>query len=255
MTRVRQGIGLAAAAVITGLLVLLLFDILKPPGGPDLGLVLFLIWSLTLVLAVVAAVMISASWCFARRSAYLRVARRLRNAGLIVGAIAFVPGGLIFLEGCVYDPLKFSYLIRRVEGASTPAAERAAFALASRWGRVWEVNRLTKREWWPEHKRHLQGAWLLELEWLESSLWTGDAYRAYRVVLDERNLEALYGERGKKKPARRRIAVAESRRAPWPRSAPEKTRPSRGRYYDRAGSRAATEGERGPGSLPPAQSA
>jgi hypothetical protein len=67
--------------------------------------------------------------------------------------------------------------------------------LAYRWGYVWELNRLTQREWWPERNRDLAGTWLLELEWLESSGWTGHPYRAYRVVLDERSLEVMHAKR------------------------------------------------------------
>jgi hypothetical protein len=86
--------------------------------------------------------------------------------------------------------LKFQYLIQRIELAQTSQEERAAFELAASWGHVWELNRLTKREWLPARAQHLRGDWVLELEWLEHSAWTGKPFRAYRVVLDERNLEA-----------------------------------------------------------------
>lgn len=41
---------------------------------------------------------------------------------------------------CMYEPLKFQYLIHKVESASTAQEEKNAFRLARRWGRVWETN-------------------------------------------------------------------------------------------------------------------
>jgi hypothetical protein len=91
----------------------------------------------------------------------------------------------------VYEPLKFHSLISRVESAKTPAEEREAFALAARRGRVWELNRLRPEEL-PESARHITGDWVLELEWLESSPWTGKPYRAYRRVLNTNSMGSLY---------------------------------------------------------------
>lgn len=110
---------------------------------------------------------------------------------LVSGFLLVAPESLICLEEFGYEPLKFSCLIRRVEGAATPGEERRAFAAAARWGRVWEVNRLSRREGWPKAKDHLPGGDLLELEWLESWPFSGQPYRAYRIVLDDRNLQVL----------------------------------------------------------------
>jgi hypothetical protein len=112
--------------------------------------------------------------------------------GLFTGVVLLLPEGAFVVETVAYQPLKFAYLIRRVESATTPEDERTAFALADRWGCLWEANRLTKREWWPEHTRGLPGEWLLEMEWLESRPCGGQPYRAYRVVLDESNLDVLF---------------------------------------------------------------
>jgi hypothetical protein len=79
---------------------------------------------------------------------------------------------------------------RLSEVAETAEEEREAFALAARRGRVWEVKRLRPEEL-PDRGRHLGGDWVLEVEWLESSAWTGKPYRAYRRVLDTNNLVAL----------------------------------------------------------------
>jgi len=114
-----------------------------------------------------------------RATGYLCLALFL-SAILVTAAYSFI-----------YEPLKFQYLIRQVESAQNAEQERAAFASAARWGHVWELNHLTKRGWWPEDKRHLRGPWLLELEWLECSSWTGRPYRAYRIVMDTNNLEVM----------------------------------------------------------------
>jgi hypothetical protein len=89
------------------------------------------------------------------------------------------------------EPSKFQRLISRLKSAKTPAEEREAFALAARGGRIWELNRL-RPEALPERASHITGDWVLELEWLESSPWTGEPYRAYRRVLDINSMESLY---------------------------------------------------------------
>ena len=106
--------------------------------------------------------------------------------------VVFVLPLAAFFGYCwVYEPLKFSYLISRVESARTVAEERDAFALAALRGRVWELNRLRPEEL-PDRARHITGDWVLELEWLESSAWTGKPFRAYRRVLDTNSMETLY---------------------------------------------------------------
>jgi hypothetical protein len=104
----------------------------------------------------------------------------------------------MMVEYCCYEPAKFTYLIYRVEHAASPAAERAAFRLADRWGRVWELNRISEREHLPKRVQHLEGERILELEWLEN--WpSGTPYRAYRKVLDEHNMKVFdHGKRAKK---------------------------------------------------------
>ena len=42
----------------------------------------------------------------------------------------------------VVQPLKYRYLIWRVESARSSTEELAAFRVAADWGRVWEANRL-----------------------------------------------------------------------------------------------------------------
>jgi hypothetical protein len=117
---------------------------------------------------------------------------RIRRLGLVLGLVFLTVIAFVFLYDRAYEPLKFRWLIHRVESAKTPQEERKAFELAARWGDVWEVNRIQRSEWLPERAQHLQGLWVLELEWLETSGWTGQPYRAYRVVLDETNLQLLH---------------------------------------------------------------
>ena len=90
----------------------------------------------------------------------------------------------------VVQPLKYRYLIRRVESARTAAEEMAAFRIAANWGRVWEVNRLRPEDA-AANERRVTGDWLLKLEWLPSSPFSGRAYVAYRAVTDTNNLRIL----------------------------------------------------------------
>jgi hypothetical protein len=114
-----------------------------------------------------------------------------RKISFVLFAALVLPLGAFLGYYFVYEPMKFRYLISRVESAKTPIEEREAFALAARRGRVWELNRLRPEEL-PDSARHITGDWVLELEWLESSPWTGKPYRAYRRVLDTNSMETLY---------------------------------------------------------------
>lgn len=148
-------------------------------------------WPLVPALATTGLVLLTGLWTFSRYGLWRRFAPAWRRVVLLTGVVLLLPQGAILVEGFAYEPVKFAYLVHRIESAATPEAERNAFALADRWGCLWESNRLTERQWWPERAQALQGEWLLELEWIESSAWTGQPYRAYRIVLDESNLEAL----------------------------------------------------------------
>jgi hypothetical protein len=55
---------------------------------------------------------------------------------LVVVAVLLLPMVLMVVEFAIYQPLKFSWLIHRVEVATTPVAEREAFLAADRWGMV-----------------------------------------------------------------------------------------------------------------------
>jgi hypothetical protein len=114
-----------------------------------------------------------------------------RKISLVLFVVLVLPLAAFLAYGFIYQPLKFRYLISRVESAETPAEEREAFALAARRGRVWELNRLSPQDL-PDRARHITGDWVLELEWLESSAWTGEPFRAYRRVLDTNSMESLY---------------------------------------------------------------
>jgi hypothetical protein len=122
-----------------------------------------------------------------------------RKISFVLFAVLVVPLVMFLGYGFVYEPLKFSYLIHRVESAKTPADERAAFLLAKRWGRIWEVNlREPPKDWFDS--KQLDAAVLdpqrtlaLELEWLESKP-SGVPFRAYRTLTDKSNIYVLFSK-------------------------------------------------------------
>lgn len=107
---------------------------------------------------------------------------------LVVPALGLVVWSFALL------PLKYRYLIWRVESARTATEELAAFRAAADWGRVWEVNRLRVEDAVAKERR-LNGDWLLQLEWLPSSPFSGRAYVAYRAVTDTNNLRILWAKK------------------------------------------------------------
>ena len=113
-----------------------------------------------------------------------------RKVTWILFVVLVLPLGAFLGYALVYEPLKFQYLVSRVESAKTAAEERKAFQIAADWGRVWEVNRLSPKDVAADG-RQITGDWLLRLEWLESSPYSGGAYVAYRAVIDTNNLRVL----------------------------------------------------------------
>jgi hypothetical protein len=113
---------------------------------------------------------------------------RIVGVLVVAGVVAFL--GYYF----GYEPLKFRYLIHRVESARTADEEHRAFTLAADWGRVWQVHRLRPEDVAADGRR-ISGDWLLRLEWLQSSPYGGGAYSAYRAVIDTNNLAILYDKR------------------------------------------------------------
>ena len=109
----------------------------------------------------------------------------------VLFAVLAIPLLGLLVWSFVLQPLKYRYLIWRVESASTATEELAAFGVAADWGRVWEVNRL-RAEDAVANGRQLSGDWLLQLEWLPSSPFSGRAYVAYRAVTDTNNLRILW---------------------------------------------------------------
>lgn len=184
-----------------GLVFLFLFDLVRPAQAPSFGMFVANIGATSGLCAIIALVLFVVSLLLPRLRAKMPAPGWLRKTGLVCGFLFLLPIGLVILEGCVYEPMKFRCLISRVERAQTAAEEKAAFALAARWGSVWEINRIYKSEHLPARVRHLQGAWILELEWLES--WpSGSPYRAYRKVIDEQNLQYLWRQKSQKQSAR-----------------------------------------------------
>src|SRR5262245_57918175 len=119
-----------------------------------------------------------------------------RRAKLILAFVLWVPICGFLGYFLLYEPVKFGYLIHRVESAKTPADERSAFLLAKSWGRVWEVNLREPPKNWFDYKeldeavRDPQRTLALELEWLESKP-SGVPFRAYRTLTDKSNIYVL----------------------------------------------------------------
>jgi hypothetical protein len=109
----------------------------------------------------------------------------------VLFAVLVLPLFGLLVWGFLFQPLKYRYLIWRVESARTANDEMAAFRIAADWGRVWEVNRLR-----PDDAiaggRKMTGDWLLKLEWLGSSPFGKGGYVAYRAVTDTNNLRILW---------------------------------------------------------------
>ena len=101
---------------------------------------------------------------------------RSKSGRILAAIILLILGGLPGYF-CVYQPIKFGYITRRIESAKTAAEERSALELAKRWGDVWEilvtdldsgeiVNNQEKATSFVNNPavRHLS----LELEWMET---------------------------------------------------------------------------------------
>lgn len=121
-----------------------------------------------------------------------------RRAKLIIALVLWIPITGFFGYYLLYEPVKFSYLIHRVESAKTPAEERAAFELSKRWGCCWEIHLESPPKTWLDSReldavvRDPQRKLAVELEWLESKP-SGVPYRAYRTLTDKSNIYVLRG--------------------------------------------------------------
>jgi hypothetical protein len=114
-----------------------------------------------------------------------------KNVFRVVFAVLVVPLFGLLAWGFLLQPLKYHYLIYRVESARTAAEELAAFRIAADWGRLWEVDRLRSEDALADGRK-MTGDWLLRLEWLPSSPHGSGAYVAYRAVTDTNNLRILW---------------------------------------------------------------
>jgi hypothetical protein len=121
--------------------------------------------------------------------------RRQRILG-IVALFFYLPMFGMFGKVLVYEPLKFGYLIRRVEAAKTSAEERAALELVNRWGNIWEIHLESPPGKWLD-SRELHAVvdekarpLVVEIEWFETRL-NGTPYRAVRTLNDKSNIYVL----------------------------------------------------------------
>lgn len=176
-----------AAVFISGsLLFLFLFDLFCPPQARAPGMLINRLWAFLLVAPTGVVLLLVGTHFLQHKPALARTRKVLQLLAFGLGLLWAVPLGVMLHEGFVYTPIKFTYLIHRVEAASTPEEERVAFRLAARWGRVWELNRV-ERKYAPARAQHLDAPRILEVEWLET--WpNGVPFRAYRILLDVRNM-------------------------------------------------------------------
>ncbi|MCB9913346.1 MAG: hypothetical protein H7A46_22780 [Verrucomicrobiales bacterium] len=129
--------------------------------------------------------------------AWWRTTRRQRVL-FLVAAIFWSPIIGLFGSTFVYQPVKFSYLIWRVESARTPDEEKAALELAQRWGCCWEIHLESPPKTWLDWEQldavvqDADRALAVELEWLESKP-SGVPYRARRTLVDKDNIYILIG--------------------------------------------------------------
>jgi hypothetical protein len=123
---------------------------------------------------------------------------RRQKVLFVIAMVLWLPFIGLFSDTLVYQPIKFRYLIRRVESAQTSAEERAAFELAKRWGCCWEIHLESPPKTWLDSRqldavvRDPGKTLAVELEWLESKP-NGVPYRAYRTLTNKSNIYVLVG--------------------------------------------------------------
>jgi hypothetical protein len=127
---------------------------------------------------------------------FWRPKSRRQRILFVVAVMMWLPFIGILGDALVYQPIKFSYLTRRVELAQTPAEERAAFELAKRWGCCWEIHLESPPKTWLDSRqldsvvRDSGRKLAVELEWLQSKP-NGVPYRAYRSLIEKTNIYVL----------------------------------------------------------------
>jgi hypothetical protein len=180
-------LGYVLGSIAIGLALLWLFDLIIDDGATFWAGPVFRIWPILPATGLTAVLLYLASKRKSRVQAINKRAVLLRRVACAIGIFAAAPIFLLIVDDELYRPLKFSYLIWKVESAQTVEEEFHAFRLAERWGCVWELNRHWRQSYLPPRAQHLPGDWILELEWLECSS-SGAPYCAYRRVLREENL-------------------------------------------------------------------
>jgi hypothetical protein len=120
----------------------------------------------------------------------MNVPRKSLGRKVLLGlGIAFIAAAILFVAyGFVFIPLKFRYLIYRVESARTAKEEHWAFQLAADWGSVWSFGPLDPK-YATANGGQISGDW--HLTWLESSPFGGPAYEAFRTIIDTNNVQVL----------------------------------------------------------------
>jgi hypothetical protein len=122
----------------------------------------------------------------------------LWRKGHFAAGLVFLVSVLLFIGYFVFvEPVKFGFLVHRVKSAHTVDEEKSAFLLAHRCGRVWELHVSEGTNDWFDYKqlddaiRDPSRKLTVEIEWLETSMWTGEPYRASRTLVENANLRVL----------------------------------------------------------------
>jgi len=145
------------------------------------------------------------------RSFFVVVAVMLLFFGVLIGTLAWIVGSrmqgrewrwlrpVVYLAPFVtlfvvqypfYDDVKHRVLIHCFESAESPEEERKALEWIVRISDVWEAY-WTSRTDLPDRVQHLEGKKVFMIEWWSSPPSSDRPYRAFRVILDENNLEVF----------------------------------------------------------------
>ena len=121
---------IAGLSLSVALLLLLVFDLVRLSRAPSVGMLVSRAWPQLPLLALLPFALFGASAALRRWSVRPSLAKWSRRVALGLGVLVAVPLGVMMVEVCIYDPIKFSYLIWRVEDA------------VCRWNARWQYSHL-----------------------------------------------------------------------------------------------------------------
>ena len=104
---------------------------------------------------------------------FCRLSARLAAAGVILFSAFYF----------AYTPLKFHFVIKRIESAQTADEEKLAFQFSKKWAKA-------DRIWFALYESHHPDM-RFSITWLDSSPFTHQQYQAHRVLIDKKNLDYI----------------------------------------------------------------